>query len=105
MSDLKRRSYTSVVVNKFFPSTKLCPECGILNTPSLNDRIYICDCGNIIDRDRNSSINIMSKFLSQNGLWTSYQNFIGNLRQTGIAVIAIYSQEATSSKPKVLGCV
>nr|WP_229389297.1 transposase [Methanosarcina sp. DH2] len=43
-----------------------------------------CDCGNVIDRDRNSAINIMKRFLSQNALWTSYQKFSDNLRQTGL---------------------
>ncbi len=44
-------------------------------------RTMSCDCGNVIDRDRNSAINIMLRFLSQNALWTSYQQFVGNLRQ------------------------
>lgn len=38
-----------------------------------------CDYGNVIDRDRNSSINIMKLFLSQNALWTRYQYFVDNL--------------------------
>ena len=42
-------------------------------------------CGNIIDRD-NSAINIMINFLSQNGLWTAYQKFTDNIRQTGLLV-------------------
>ena len=42
-------------------------------------RVMICDCGNNIDRDRNSSINIMLRFLSQNTLWTGYQKFVDNL--------------------------
>ena len=41
------------------------------------------DCGNYIDRDRNSAINIMLNFLSQNALLTGYQRFADNLRQTG----------------------
>nr|WP_231585701.1 MULTISPECIES: transposase [unclassified Methanosarcina] len=43
-----------------------------------------CDCGNVIDRDRNSAINIMKRFLSQNALWTGYQSFSDNLQQTGL---------------------
>jgi putative transposase len=42
----------------------------------------LCECGNNLDRDKNSSINIMLRFLSQNGLWTAYQQFVDNLRQT-----------------------
>ncbi|WP_255350486.1 MULTISPECIES: transposase [unclassified Methanosarcina] len=48
------------------------------------ERIMKCDCGNVIDRDRNSAINIMKRFLSQNALWTGYQRFSDNLRQTGL---------------------
>ena len=47
----------------------------------------ICGCGNNIERDRNSAINIMKLFLSQNALWTSYQEFLGNLRQTGLLMV------------------
>ena len=32
----------------------------------------------------NSAINIMYNFLSQNALWTSFQKFAENLRQTGL---------------------
>ena len=62
----------------------------------LEKREYVCDCGNRMDRDRNSAINIMLRYLSQNGLWTAYRQFVGNLRQTGLAV-ASYSQEAITS--------
>jgi putative transposase len=44
-------------VGRFFPSSKMCCVCGCLNENlTLEDRIYICDCGNIIDRDLNASI-------------------------------------------------
>jgi putative transposase len=65
MSDLKRKSHTIIVVNKFFPSTKFCPECGTLNNPSLNDRIYVCDCGYSLDRDIHSARNILKEGLKQ----------------------------------------
>ena len=38
-----------------------------------------------MDRDLNSSINIMSCFLSQNTLLASYQQFVDNLRQYRIS--------------------
>jgi putative transposase len=47
-------------------------------------RTMECDCGNAIDRDRNGAINIMMRFLSQNALWTGYEQFVGNLRNTGL---------------------
>ena len=61
----------------------------------LYKRQYVCDCGNNIDRDENSAINIMLRFLSQNALWTSYQQFVDNMRQTGLPLEVTYSQEAT----------
>lgn len=47
-------------VNRFYPSSKLCHECGSIKKDlKLSDRIYICpDCGSVIDRDYNASINL-----------------------------------------------
>ena len=64
-------------------TSKMCYVCGKLHDMPLWKRNMECDCGNFIDRDRNSSINIMYNFLSRNALWTSYQIFSDNLRQTG----------------------
>ena len=48
-----------IEVDRFFPSSKLCSMCGVLKEDlTLDDRIYICDCGNVIDRDLNASINL-----------------------------------------------
>ncbi|MFA5394943.1 MAG: transposase [Methanogenium sp.] len=65
-------------------TSKTCSCCGKKHSMPTSIRVMSCDCGNIIDRDRNSAINIMKRFLSQNALWTGYQQFIDNLRQTGI---------------------
>jgi putative transposase len=65
-------------------TSKECCICGTRHNMPLWERIMKCDCGNVIDRDRNSAINIMKRFLSQNALWTSYQKFSDNLRQTGL---------------------
>lgn len=48
------------IVDRFYPSSKLCSECGsIKNDLKLSDRVYICkECGIIIDRDKNASINL-----------------------------------------------
>jgi len=77
-------------------TTKKCCCCGKEHYMPLSKRIMDCECGNKIDRDRNSSVNIMSKFLSQNGLCTPYQHFVDNLRHTGVPVVELHSQEATS---------
>ena len=48
------------VVDRWFPSSKMCSECGnIDNGLTLSDRVYICkECGIILDRDKNASINL-----------------------------------------------
>lgn len=51
-----------VVINRFFPSSKTCSNCGCIKQDlTLSDRIYKCnDCGFTIDRDLNASINILT---------------------------------------------
>jgi putative transposase len=77
-------------------STQECCSCGKRHKMTLSDRVMKCDCGNILDRDRNSSVNIMSKFLSQNALWIGYEQFVHNLRNTGLNLCSVYSQETPS---------
>lgn len=49
-----------VIADRFFPSSKRCVMCGnIKNDLKLSDRIYCCECGNIIDRDLQASLNLM----------------------------------------------
>ena len=48
-----------IIADRFFPSSKLCSCCGeIKKELKLSDRIYRCDCGNIIDRDYQASLNL-----------------------------------------------
>ena len=48
-----------IIADRFFPSSKLCSCCGMINKDlKLSDRIYKCDCGNIIDRDYQASLNL-----------------------------------------------
>ncbi|MFX1286818.1 MAG: RNA-guided endonuclease InsQ/TnpB family protein [Promethearchaeota archaeon] len=68
-------------------TTKTCSVCGhIKEWMALSERIYHCEvCEIVLDRDQNSAINIMKRFLSYNALWTGYQSFlsrIDNLRYT-----------------------
>ena len=50
---------TVILADRFFPSSKLCSCCGeIKRDLKLSDRIYQCDCGNIIDRDYQASLNL-----------------------------------------------
>ncbi len=48
-----------VVIDRFFPSSKTCSNCGHVQDMPLNLRTYDCpECGLSIDRDLNSSINL-----------------------------------------------
>ena len=48
-----------IIVDRFFPSSKLCSWCGnIKKDLKLSDRIYKCECGNVIDRDYQAALNL-----------------------------------------------
>lgn len=48
-----------IVIGRFFPSSKLCSECGLVNTElTLADRAWTCTCGVALDRDLNAARNI-----------------------------------------------
>ena len=41
-----------LVIDRFFPSTKMCPSCGVINEGiTLSDRIFTCRCGYTEERD------------------------------------------------------
>ena len=48
-----------IVADRWFPSSKLCSCCGnIKKDLKLSDRIYKCECGNVIDRDYQAALNL-----------------------------------------------
>lgn len=47
------------IVDRWYPSSKLCYKCGrIKKDLRLSDRDYICKCGYHADRDYNASLNL-----------------------------------------------
>ena len=63
MLDDKIRKYEKtkkmIKVDRFFPSSKKCCKCGrIKKELKLSERVYHCERGNEMDRDRNAAINI-----------------------------------------------
>lgn len=47
------------IVDRWFPSSKICNCCGnVKKDLKLSDRIYICTCGYVADRDYNASLNL-----------------------------------------------
>jgi putative transposase len=65
LADLKHKAVAPLEVDKFFPSTKLCPKCGMKNTPTLADRVYECGCGFVADRDWKSAVCIRDEGMKQ----------------------------------------
>ena len=48
-----------IIADRFFPSSKLCSCCGrIKKHLKLSERIYKCECGNVIDRDYQAALNL-----------------------------------------------
>jgi putative transposase len=65
LADLKHKAVIPLEVDKFYPSTKLCPKCGKKNTPTLADRVYECECGYVKDRDWKSALCIRDEGMKQ----------------------------------------
>ncbi len=69
ISTIKQKVHTPAEVDRMYPSTKTCSNCGNIKQIALDERTYICEnCGKIIDRDHNSSINIQNEGLRQIGM-------------------------------------
>ena len=48
-----------IIADRYFPSSKTCIRCGkVKKDLKLSDRIYKCECGNIIDRDFQAALNL-----------------------------------------------
>lgn len=48
-----------IVADRWFPSSKLCSCCGnIKKDLKLSNRTYVCECGNVIDRDYQAALNL-----------------------------------------------
>ncbi|MGZ3300688.1 MAG: RNA-guided endonuclease TnpB family protein [Isosphaeraceae bacterium] len=53
-----------VVIDRFFPSSRLCRGCGAVNGElTLSDRHWVCRCGMVHDRDGSAAINIRDEGL------------------------------------------
>ena len=56
-------SYKATVarIDRWYPSSKTCSNCGCVQDMPLSERTYECpDCGAVIDRDVNAAINILN---------------------------------------------
>ncbi len=65
--EYKSKIYNSdlLYVDRFFPSTKLCMDCGKVYLMPLSQRLFKCECNNLsIDRDVHAAQNIIRQALS-----------------------------------------
>ena len=83
------KKYDTVIVkaDKWFPSSKMCNECGTINKElSLSDRFWVCgNCGSEIDRDRNASLNLRDYAINRInslGTWDYDLGAYATLRET-----------------------
>ena len=58
----KRHGIKIIKADRFFPSSKLCSNCGnIKRNLKLSDRTFVCEsCGFSLDRDLNAAINLLN---------------------------------------------
>ena len=59
---MMQQGKTLVKVSKWFPSSRICSNCGKKQGPlRVEKRLFSCDCGFCIDRDLNAAINIRNE--------------------------------------------
>jgi len=93
-------------VDRFFPSSKLCSACGSKKEDlELSDRIYKCaNCGLVIDRDLNASINIRDykNTVRYTGINASGDEKFIKSTQEDLRCSSVKPEENISSKVKTL---
>jgi len=94
-----------VEVDRFFPSSRLCPACGsIKNDLTLADRVFTCDCGYMTDRDLNAAQNIERQALnivSGRGGFTDTRNGCGEDIRPFKAILVEASKMAEGRRPSI----
>ena len=59
---LEERGKYMIKVDRYFASSKICSVCGHKKKElALSERIYLCECGNRMDRDVNAAVNILKE--------------------------------------------
>ena len=56
--ELLEKQNRAFKISKWMPTTKFCPKCECLNTLTLADRTFVCDCGYEFDRDVHAAKNV-----------------------------------------------
>ena len=92
------------VAGRFFPSSRLCPDCGCINSElKLSDRTWICDCGAVHDRDRNAACNLRDLAIrTMSSMGTSREaNACGENVRPMVASLAVSLRQEPSVKSQL----
>ena len=66
---LEREGKKLVRIDRWYPSSRTCSCCGkIKHDLKLEERVYLCSCGNRMDRDENAAANICREGLRISGI-------------------------------------
>ncbi|MGW1585954.1 RNA-guided endonuclease InsQ/TnpB family protein [Streptomyces sp. NPDC002386] len=89
-----------VVIDRFFPSSKLCGVCGTVREKlPLNAREWTCDCGAVHDRDVNAARNILAAGLAASACGDGVRPQRESSR-TGRSSVKQEPQRATAGIPR-----
>ncbi|WP_406223917.1 RNA-guided endonuclease InsQ/TnpB family protein [Streptomyces canus] len=90
-----------VVIDSFFPSSKLCGNCGsVRGKLPLNVRAWTCDCGAVHDRDVNAARNILAAGLAASACGDGVRPQRESSR-TGQSSVKQETQRATAGIPRL----
>ena len=90
-----------VVIDRFFPSSKLCGNCGTVREKlPLNVREWTCECGATHDRDVNAARNILAAGLAVSACGAGVRPQRESSR-TGQLVMKQEAQRVTAGRPAV----
>ncbi|MEV0186887.1 RNA-guided endonuclease TnpB family protein, partial [Streptomyces sp. NPDC050625] len=90
-----------VVIDRFFPSSKLCGTCGTVRGKlPLNVRAWTCDCGTVHDRDVNAARNILAAGLAASACGDGVRPQRESSR-TGRSSVKQETQRATAGLPRL----
>ena len=62
----KTKQNTIIKIDKYLPTTAMCPACGKITKHSLDKRVFKCECGYTEDRDVHAAKNILKFGLESN---------------------------------------
>ena len=93
------------MLDKWIPTTKLCPDCGKLLDLSLADRTVECSCGHVEDRDIHSAKNmiVIAKACFENQSVPTEHREVTLMEFKAAVTDKIFSSKSRRGSEKMLG--